>query len=316
MFASRLMEKFGSPMAKPKDDLDLRKLEVFYWVAEFKSFSLAADHLSLRQPTVSAHIRELEQSLGAKILNRVGGEITPTALGQVLLERAKALLALKRETQAALHNFQGRVRGELLVGGSNIPGEFILPRRLGAFIRKYPEVRPILRIGDSAGIVDAVLDGKVEVGFVGFKGGDGRLNYQGVWKDEMVLAVPKGHPWTRLKEVDLSDLKKEGFISREEGSGTLRSFRSLLSRKVKEPETLLNVIMVLGSTEAIKEALIAGHGVSILSRTSIQREIEDGLLKEVPIRGLKLERDFYQVFHRRRTLSPVSQAFIQFLKHN
>jgi len=316
VLASRLMEKFGSPMAKPKVDLDLRKLEVFYWVAEFKSFSLAADHLSLRQPTVSAHIRELEQRLGAKILNRVGGEITPTALGQVLLERAKALLALKRETQAALHNFQGRVRGELLVGGSNIPGEFILPRKLGAFIRKYPEVRPILRIGDSAGIVDAVLDGKVEVGFVGFKGGDGRLNYQGVWKDEMVLAVPKGHPWTRLKEVDLSDLKKEGFISREEGSGTLRSFRSLLSRKVKEPETLLNVIMVLGSTEAIKEALIAGHGVSILSRTSIQREIEDGLLKEVPIRGLKLERDFYQVFHRRRTLSPVSQAFIQFLKHN
>lgn len=316
MLASRLMEKFGSPMAKPKVDLDLRKLEVFYWVAEFKSFSLAADHLSLRQPTVSAHIRELEQRLGAKILNRIGGEITPTALGQVLLERAKALLALKRETQAALHNFQGRVRGELLVGGSNIPGEFILPRKLGAFIRKYPEVRPILRIGDSAGIVDAVLDGKVEVGFVGFKGGDGRLNYQGVWKDEMVLAVPKGHPWTRLKEVDLSDLKKEGFISREEGSGTLRSFRSLLSRKVKEPETLLNVIMVLGSTEAIKEALIAGHGVSILSRTSIQREIEDGLLKEVPIRGLKLERDFYQVFHRRRTLSPVSQAFIQFLKHN
>jgi len=316
VLASRLMEKFGSPMAKPKVDLDLRKLEVFYWVAEFKSFSLAADHLSLRQPTVSAHIRELEQRLGAKILNRIGGEITPTALGQVLLERAKALLALKRETQAALHNFQGRVRGELLVGGSNIPGEFILPRKLGAFIRKYPEVRPILRIGDSAGIVDAVLDGKVEVGFVGFKGGDGRLNYQGVWKDEMVLAVPKGHPWTRLKEVDLSDLKKEGFISREEGSGTLRSFRSLLSRKVKEPETLLNVIMVLGSTEAIKEALIAGHGVSILSRTSIQREIEDGLLKEVPIRGLKLERDFYQVFHRRRTLSPVSQAFIQFLKHN
>ena len=316
MLASRLMDNFGSSMAKPKVDLDLRKLEVFYWVAEFKSFSLAADHLSLRQPTVSAHIRELEQSLGAKILNRVGGEITPTALGQVLLERAKALLALKRETQAALHNFQGRVRGELLVGGSNIPGEFILPRKLGAFIRKYPEVRPILRIGDSAGIVDAVLDGKVEVGFVGFKGGDGRLNFQGVWKDEMVLAVPKGHPWTRLKEVDLSDLKKEGFISREEGSGTLRSFRSLLSRKVKEPETLLNVIMVLGSTEAIKEALIAGHGVSILSRTSIQREIEDGLLKEVPIRGLKLERDFYQVFHRRRTLSPVSQAFIQFLKHN
>jgi len=303
-------------MAKVKEDLDLRKLEVFYWVAEFKSFSLAADHLSLRQPTVSAHIRELEESLGAKVLNRVGGEVTPTALGQVLVERAKALLALKRETLAALHNFQGRVRGELLVGGSNIPGEFILPGKLGAFIRKYPEVRPFLRIGDSAGIVEMVLDGKVELGFVGFKGEDGRLTFQGIWKDEMVLAVPKNHPWARLKAVDLKDLKDAGFISREGGSGTLRSLRRLIMRKGQEPEKLLNVAMELGSTAAIKEALIAGLGVSILSRTSIQREIEDGLLKEVPIRGLKLERDFYQVYHRQRTLSPVSQAFIHFLKHN
>lgn len=301
-------------MVKAKGDLDLRKLEVFYWVAEFKSFSLAADHLSLRQPTVSAHIRELEENVGAKILNRVGGEITPTAVGQLLLERAKALLALKRETQAALHNFQGRVRGELLVGGSNIPGEFILPRKLGAFIRKYPEVRPILRIGDSAGIIEAVLDGKVEVGFVGFKGEDGRLNFQPVWKDEMVLAVPKNHPWTHVKTVDVKDLRKEKFISREGGSGTLRSFRRLLVRKGHEPEKLLNVVMELGSTAAIKEALIAGQGVSILSRTSIQREIEDGLLQEVPIRGLKLERDFYQVFHRQRPLSAVSQAFLTFLK--
>lgn len=302
-------------MAKVKEDLDLRKLEVFYWVAEFKSFSLAADHLSLRQPTVSAHIRELEESLGAKVLNRVGGEVTPTALGQVLVERAKALLALKRETLAALHNFQGRVRGELLVGGSNIPGEFILPGKLGAFIRKYPEVRPFLRIGDSAGIVEMVLDGKVELGFVGFKGEDGRLTFQGIWKDEMVLAVPKNHPWARLKAVDLKELKDAGFISREGGSGTLRSLRRLIMRKGQEPEKLLNVAMELGSTAAIKEALIAGLGVSILSRTSIQREIEDGLLKEVPIRGLKLERDFYQVYHRQRTLSPVSQAFIHFLKH-
>jgi DNA-binding transcriptional LysR family regulator len=302
-------------MAKVKVDLDLRKLEVFYWVAEFRSFSLAADHLSLSQPTVSAHIQDLEEKLGSKILNRVGGEATPTAIGQVLLERAKALLAFKRETFAVLDQFQGKVRGELLVGGSNIPGEYILPVRLGAFIRKYPEVKPILRIGDSAGIVEAVLDGEVELGFVGFKGEDGRLSFHRIWKDEMVLVVPKGHPWTRLKAVTLSDLKNEGFISREGGSGTLRSFRNLVSRKRKEPEKLINVIMELGSTEAVKEALIGGLGVSILSRTSIRREIQDGLLKEIPIRGLKLERDFYQIFHRHRTLSPVSQAFIHFLKH-
>jgi len=301
-------------MVKSKDDLDLRKLELFYWVAELKSFSLAADHLSLRQPTVSAHVRELEEKLGGKILNRVGGGVTPTALGQVLLEQAKALLGLKRETLAALDHFHGRVRGELLIGGSNIPGEYILPRKLGAFIKKYPEVKPILRIGDSAGIVETVLDGEVEVGFVGFKGEDRRLSFQKIWRDEMVLTVPKGHPWARHKSVDVSVLAKEGFISREGGSGTWRSIRNLLSRKGQEPEKLLRVIMELGSTEAVKEALIAGLGISILSRTSIQREIRDGLLKEVAIRGLKLERDFFLLFHRRRPLSPVSQAFIHFLK--
>jgi DNA-binding transcriptional LysR family regulator len=302
-------------MAKVKVDLDLRKLEVFYWVAEYRSFSLAADHLSLSQPTVSSHIQDLEDALGSKILNRVGVEATPTAIGQVLLERAKALLAFKRETAAVLDQFQGKVRGELLIGGSNIPGEYILPHKLGAFIRKHPEVRPILRIGDSAGIVEAVLDGDVELGFVGFKVGDGRLSFHRIWKDEMVLVVPKGHPWARLRSVKLSDLKNEDFVSREGGSGTLRSFRNLVSRKRKEPEKLLNVIMELGSTEAVKEALIAGLGISILSRTSVRREIQDGLLKEIPIQGLRLERDFYQIFHRHRTLSPVSQAFIHFLRH-
>lgn len=303
-------------MTRSRDDLDLRKMEVFYWVAELKSFSQAADHLSRTQPTVSAHILELEEKLGSKILNRVGGQVVPTAVGQILFERAKALLALKRETLAALSQLQGKVQGELLIGGSNIPGEYILPKKLGAFVQKYPEVKPILRIGDSAGIVESVLGGEVEIGFVGFKGGDGKLSFQKIWKDEMVLAVPKDHPWARLKAIDLKDLRKVGFISREGGSGTLRSFRKLLARKGQEPEKLLNVTMELGSTEAIKEALIAGLGVSILSRTSIRREIEDGILKEVPIRGLKLERDFYQVCHRHRPLSPVSQAFTSFLKHN
>ena len=132
----------------------------------------------------------------------------------------------------------------------------------------------------------------------------------------MVLAVPKGHPMSRLKAVSLKDLRREKFISREGGSGTLRSFRDLLNRRGVEPDKLLNVSMELGSTEAIKEALIAGLGVSILSKSSILREIRDGILKQIPIRGLKLERDFYQVFHRQRSLSPVSQAFIQFLKYH
>ena len=303
-------------MAAPTTELDLYKLEVFHWVAEFKSFSAAARRLSLRQPTVSAHVRALEDELGAKLFNRTGGKVTPTPLGRTLVESARKVLALKKETLASLDRFHGLIRGDLLVGGSNIPGEYVLPPKLAAFVQKYPEVKPVLRIGDSAGIVQAVLDGAVEIGFVGFKGIDRRLAFQKMWKDEMVLAVGKRHPWARLKAIGVSALRTEGFISREGGSGTLRSFRKLLARHGYKGEKTLRVIMELGSTAAIKEALMGGAGFSILSRNAIQRELRGGWLKEVPIRGLgKLERDFYQVVHRQRALSPVSHAFIQFLKH-
>lgn len=301
-------------MAKVRADLDLYKLEIFYWVAELRSFSQAAELLSLRQPTISAHVQELEKSLGGKLLYRVRGRVSLTPLGRLLLERAKNLLEFKRETIAALEQFQGTLSGELWVGGSNIPGQYLLPPKLGAFVTKYPGVKPILRIGDSAGIVEDVLDGKVELGFVGFKRDDARLSFEKLWNDEMVLAVPQDHPWSRRHSVRMSDLRGEKFISREGGSGTLGSFRQLLAKHRQSPDELLNIAMELGSTEAVKEALMAGFGISILSRISIRRELTEGSIVEVPIRGLSLKRDFYKVFHKRRPLHPIAQAFRHFLK--
>lgn len=301
-------------MAKTKADLDLYKLEIFYWVAELKSFSQAAELLSLRQPTISAHVQELEIAVGGKLFYRISGKVSFTPLGQMLAERAKNLLVFKRETVAAVEQFHGTLSGELWVGGSSIPGEYLLPPKLGAFTKKYPAVKPILRIGDSAGIVEDLLDGKVEIGFVGFKGGDSRLSFEKIWDDEMVLAVPRGHPWSRRKGVPLRDLRTEKFISREHGSGTLDTIRQLLAKRRHPADDLLNITMELGSTEAVKEALMAGFGFSILSRISIRHEVKEGTIVEVPIRGLTMKRDFFAVFHKRRPLHPIAQAFRDFLK--
>jgi DNA-binding transcriptional LysR family regulator len=114
--------------------------------------------------------------------------------------------------------------------------------------------------------------------------------------------------------VQLADLRAEKFISRERGSGTLGSFRQLLAKRRQSPDELLNIAMELGSTEAVKEALMAGLGISILSRISIRRELAEGSLVEVPIRGFTMKRDFYQVFHKQRPLHPIAQAFSDFLK--
>jgi DNA-binding transcriptional LysR family regulator len=301
-------------MGKLKADLDLHKLEIFYWVAELQSFSQAAELLSLRQPTVSAHVQELENSIDGKLLYRIHGRVSLTPLGQLLADRAKSLLAFKRETVAALEQFHGTLTGELWVGGSNIPGEYFLPLKLGAFVNKYPAVRPILRIGDSASIVEDVLDGKVELGVVGYKPDDSRLRFEKIWNDEMVLALPREHAWSRRKSVTLAELRTERFISRERGSGTLDSLRQLVASEGKPLDQVVKVTMELGSTQAIKEALLAGFGVSILSRISIRHELAEGTLVEVSIRGLTMERSFYEISHARRPFHPNAQAFHEFLK--
>ncbi len=303
-------------MAKLKAHLDLHKLEIFYWVAELKSFSQAAELFSLRQPTVSAHVQELEQAVGGKLFNRIPGKISLTPLGQLLAEKAKTLLTFKREAIAAVEQCHGTLIGELWVGGSNVPGEYLMPQILGAFSKLYPSVKPILRIADSAGIIEDVLDGKVSVGFVGSRAKDARLHFEKTWRDEMVLVVPKGHAWSRRKFVELNELQSEKFLARERGSGTLDSFRHLLSKKHRSADKLLNISMELGSTEAVKTALLAGFGISILSRISIQNELSNDRLVEVPIRGLKLERDFFQVYHRQRPLHPIAKAFREFLKRS
>jgi len=303
-------------MAKIKADLDLHKLEIFYWVAEQKSFSRAAKLLSLRQPTVSAHIQELEQAIGGKLFYRVPGKVSLTPLGLVVAEKAKSLLAFKREAVSAIEHFHGTLSGELWVGGSSIPGGYLLPSKLGEFAGKYPRVTPILRIGDSAEVVEDLLDGKIELGFVGVKKSDSRLQFDKIWDDEMVVAVPQGHPWSRRKEITVGELKTEKFISREHGSGTLDAILELLSSSGEAVSSLLNISMVLGSTEAVKQALFAGYGFSILSRVSIQHELDDARITEVPIQGLKMVRGFYEVFHAHRPLHPVAQAFREFLKTN
>jgi DNA-binding transcriptional LysR family regulator len=303
-------------MAKVKAHLDLHKLEIFYWVAELKSFSQAAELLSLRQPTVSAHVQELEKAIGGKLLYRIPGKVSLTPLGLMLADRAKTLLAFKRETVAAVEQFHGTLSGELWVGGSNIPGEYLLPQKLGAFLKKYPAIRPILRIGDSTSVVEDLLDGKVELGIVGAKTRDARLHFEELWDDEMVLVVPRDHSWARRPFVRIDDLKTQNFISRERGSGTLESLRRILAKGRRSPETVLEVGMELGSTEAIKEALLAGFGISILSRISVRRELDEGTIAAVPIRGLAMKRKFYQVYHRGRPLHPNAQAFRDFLRRS
>ena len=293
--------------------MDLRRLEVFAKVAELSSFSRAAEALSLTQPTISEHIRALEDELGVQLLDRLGRGATLTRAGRLLLGYARRMLALSREARQALDQFQGRMSGELVVGGSTIPGEYVLPALIGRFKAKYPEISVSLLIGASRQVTEWAEEGRVEVAIVGALPAPGSLAARELMADELVVVVPADHPWVGRKTVALADLKTEPLIVRERGSGS----RDALERALAEANAALSgfrVVGEMGSTQAIKQAVRAGVGIAIISKRAVEDECRAGLLHCVKVKDLRVARAFYLVTHRERSRSPLAQAFVDFVE--
>ena len=288
--------------------MDLRQLEIFAKVAEMGSFSRAAEALHLTQPTVSEHIRALEDELGVRLLDRLGRGTATTRAGQLLLSYASRILALSREARQALEGYQGRMRGELIVGGSTIPGEYLLPSVIGRFREKFPEVSTTLVIGDSQSVVDWVADGRVELGVVGARLPQRGLEFHDLSPDEEVVVIPVGHPWQGRAQVTLEELAREPLLIRERGSGTRAAFESALERAGVDLGSL-RVAGEMGSNQAIKQAVKAGMGVTVLSRIAVEEESRQGVLGFLRVQGLAVTRGFYVVTHRERSRSPVAEAF-------
>jgi DNA-binding transcriptional LysR family regulator len=293
--------------------MDLRRLEVFAKVAELGSFSRAAEALFLTQPTISEHVRALELEVGLSLLDRLGRGATPTPAGRVLLDYAHRMLRLSEEARQALDQFQGRMSGTLIVGGSTIPGEYVLPALIGQFKAKYPEIAISLRVGASRHVSEWVDEGRVEVGVVGAQPPLRTLRARELMSDELVVAVPGGHPWAGRTHVRLADVRTEPLILREPGSGS----REALERALAAAGTDLDAFRIageIGSTQAVKQAVRAGVGITIISRRAVEDECRAGLVHCVKVRDLKVARSFYLVTHRERTRSPLAEAFVAFLE--
>ena len=292
--------------------MDIRALEVFCRIVELKSFSRAAEAVYLTQPTVSGHIKVLEEFVGVKLLDRLGREVLPTKAGELLYGYAKQILALRNQAIQALEEYKGSLKGHLVIGGSNIPGEYVLPTLLATFKARYPEISITLKIADSREIVRGVLEGTVELGAVGAKFDDGQLIYLKLLEDELVLALPPGHAWASKPVVALEELVEQPMILREVGSGSRKVFEDAL-HAARLDSSALAVVAELGSTEAVRQAVKSGAGVSVISLRAIQDDLDRGILRTVPLEGIRLTRDFYLVYHKNRSRSPLCEAFANYL---
>ncbi len=297
----------------PSIDFDLRQLEIFCKVVDLGSFSKAADAVYLAQASVSERIANLEKMIGTTLLDRLGRQVVPTKAGEILYKHAVLLLDMKRTARMEMEDFLGVKQGEIHMGGSTIPGEYILPKVIGNFNEKYPSISVVLTIADTSEIESRVLAGQLELGVVGSKDSHKSLIYQELWKDELVLAIPAKHRWGRKKEVSLPELSEEPFIMREVGSGTLKSMEESLRDTESKAAGALQVVARFGSSTAVKEGIKAGLGVSILSSRAIDTELKTGVLRAVRVKGLPMYRRFYLIRDRRRIASPLCQAMIDFL---
>ncbi len=297
-----------------KIDFDLRQLEIFCRVVELKSFSRAADAVFLAQASVSERIANLEKSVGATLLDRMGRQCVPTKAGELLYKHALRMLDMKNTARLEIEKFLGLKQGEILLGGSTIPGEYILPRMIGGFYEEYPFISVILTVAGTREIEEMVAKGDLELGIVGADDFNKGIESHKILNDELVLVVNKNHPWAVKKSISMDDLFEAPFILRENGSGTLKVMEKYLKTSSQKGIEELNVVARFGTTTAIKEAIKANFGVSILSSRAIETEVTAGILKTVKIKGMPImSRPFYLIRDKRRTVSPLCQAMIDFL---
>ncbi len=295
--------------------MDLWQLNIFCKVVELKGFSKAAKAVHLSQPTISSHIKDLENHFECQLIDRLDKKAVPTKAGELLYNYACKLISLRDETETAMAEFQGKIKGRLFIGGSTIPGGYILPRLMGAFTKDYPEVTISLSIGDTDQIIQDILSGVLELGIVGAKTSDKKILQEKLIEDEMRLIVSADHKWSRKKSMNLTMVFQEPFIIRERGSGTLKSIQLSLLDKGYSSEDL-NIIAEMGSTEAVIQGIKSKVGISILSTIAVAEELQAGTLKALTIKELNLKRSFYITRHRHRSASPLSKAFMEFLKKN
>lgn len=283
--------------------MELRYLDIFCRVYEKKSFSRAAESLYLTQPTISAHIKSLEEDLGIRVFDRLGRQVLPTKAGELLYIYARKIEELGKEAREAITLFTGSLKGHLHIGGSTIPGEYLLPEVIGKFRKISPDVYSTLHIGDTKEVSAMLIDGKIEIGIVGAMIDDSRIDNIKYSDDELILIAAPSYKDDHLTDDMIGSIP---FIAREVGSGSWLAIERAFSAKGLDAGRL-NIVAEMGSTEAVKTAVRTGLGLSVVSTLAVKDDLARGSLKRIEIDCLPITRELYIITHKMKAKSPLCQ---------
>ena len=283
-------------------------------MVEERSFSRAAKRMLLTQPALTKNIRHVEDCLGVKVVNRSSTGVTLTPEGKILYDYAKRIVLLRRDAAEKIHQLQEQTGGDIYLSASTIPATYILPHAMSEFKKSHSDIRIFLKTEDSEDVMNMVMDQEVEIGCIGKKPQSAKLMAEPVWEDRLILIVPKGHRWIKKGSIAVSELTAEPFVLREKGSATRDVFESYMKEYKAVGLSQFNICGELGSSEAIKEAVMAGLGVSVLSAHAVRRELASNMLFEIPMISCRIERRFHLIYLKQFELRLHHKIFVNFLK--
>jgi len=290
-------------------DVNLSNLRTFLTVAKFQGISRALGELHLTQPAVSRQIHGIEESLGTPLFVRKGRFLALTEAGEILQQYAIRMFQLLTEAQEAIDGLKGLVRGHLRISAATTIGIYMIPDVLGEFKTKYPGIELSLTISNKEEVLRQVQAGMVDMGFVGPPVPFPELAMDTYLEDDLVLIVSPQHKLAARDTVLTRMLPEDVFILRERGSGT----REIMEEELRRAGVSLLHTMELGSTEAIKKAVAANLGVSIVSSRAVTLEVMIGHLCAVRVSDLDLRRRIFMVYLRNSPLSSAAEGFRRFL---
>lgn len=293
--------------------MNITKLEIVMLLSKYKKASTVAEVMGIKQPTVTFHMKSLEENYGVRLFEQRGGVILLTEAGKALLHYASKITALSQETERVLEEYREALRGTITIGASYVPGTYMLPQVISQFSREYPGMAVKLMIKPAPVISQLLLDHQIDLGFISSQPFDEpRLHIQPMSEDELVIVYSAAHRFAAMSRIEAFDIAQEPFIFH----GTHSTTSQMTTKWAAAHNMQLRYCMELDSLESIKRALMMGNSISFLSRQAVTEEVNNHILAFSPLPPPAQERYVYACYHKERWLSKGLQQFLQMVSAN
>jgi DNA-binding transcriptional LysR family regulator len=289
--------------------MELYSLQVFSTVVAERSFSRAAEKLYRTQPAVSLALQRLEAELGEKLIDRSAKDLVLTDAGRAVLDYARRFENLRQDLENALAELRDKSAGRLVVGANESSTLYLLPH-IERYRRLYPKVKVQVRRSQSSKIPAELLHGDLELGVVSYDPSDDRLVAKTIYTDALAFVISPRHRFARRKSVSISELGMETFIAHN----VVSPYREVVLREFRRHKVPLNMDVEMPTLETIRKLVQSNEGVAFLPRMCVRQDIEAGVLREVEVKELHVERMVRLLYAKGRTLSHAAQAFLDLVR--